>query len=147
LRLAFTGQAADKPCSHLALARVFEPDVHECRQCVASGDIWPALRMCLVCGFVGCCDTSVKKHMHAHYETTGHGIFRSIRLTEGWIWCYDDAALFERDTLERLAAAASGSAITPSASATAASASASASAASSTVPAPSGSGASSTETA
>lgn len=109
LKLAFTGQAGDKPCAHLAQARVFEPAVHECPQCVATGGFWPALRMCLVCGFVGCCDTSVSKHMRAHYETTGHPIFRSIRLAEGWIWCNEDAAFFERAVLERLAAAARGS--------------------------------------
>ena len=104
LKLAFTGQAADRPCSHLEDARVFEPTVDECAACVASGGTWPALRMCLVCGFVGCCDTSTNKHMHEHFETTGHPVFRSIRLDEGWIWCYEDAAFFERATLARLAA-------------------------------------------
>jgi hypothetical protein len=106
LKLAFTGAAADRPCSHLAQARVFEATTHECSQCVESGGTWPALRMCLVCGFVGCCDTSASKHMRAHHEATGHSIFRSIRLREGWGWCYEDAAFFERATLERLAAAA-----------------------------------------
>lgn len=106
LKLAFTGQAQDKPCSHLADARVFEPTTDACASCVAMDGFWPALRMCLVCGFVGCCDTSVNKHMRQHYEETGHPIFRSIRLKEGWIWCYEDGAFFERATLERLAAAA-----------------------------------------
>ncbi len=105
LKLAFTGQAEDKPCAHLASARVFEPSTDACAQCVAGGGYWPALRMCLVCGFVGCCDTSVSKHMRRHYEETGHAVFRSIRLREGWIWCYEDGALFERATLDRLAAA------------------------------------------
>jgi predicted ester cyclase len=106
LKLAFTGQAADKPCDHLASARVFEPATDVCAQCVAGGGYWPALRMCLVCGFVGCCDTSVSKHMRRHHEETGHAIFRSIRLREGWIWCYEDGALFERATLDRLASVA-----------------------------------------
>ena len=108
LRLGFTGVAADKPCSHLADARVFEPAADACAQCVDAGGFWPALRMCLVCGFTGCCDTSVSKHMRAHYEATGHPIFRSIRMAEGWIWCYEDAAFFERATLDRLAAASRG---------------------------------------
>jgi uncharacterized UBP type Zn finger protein len=77
-----------------------------CDPCVASGGYWPALRMCLICGAVGCCDTSVSKHARAHHEATGHPLIRSIRLREGWIWCYVDAAMFERPTLERLAAAA-----------------------------------------
>src|SRR5512142_705876 len=104
LVLGFTGQAAAKPCSHLASARFFEPSTDVCHQCVDAGGFWPALRMCLACGFIGCCDTSVSKHMHQHYEATGHPLFRSIRLREGWIWCYEDAAFFERSTLERLAA-------------------------------------------
>jgi predicted ester cyclase len=108
LRLAFTGQAQDKPCGHLADARVFEPATDACAQCVAAGGFWPALRMCLVCGFVGCCDTSVSKHMRQHYESTGHAIFRSIRMREGWIWCFEDAAFFERAALDRLAAGAAG---------------------------------------
>jgi Zn-finger in ubiquitin-hydrolases and other protein/SnoaL-like polyketide cyclase len=106
LKLGFTGQAADRACAHLAGARVFEPRTGECAACVASGGIWPALRMCLVCGFVGCCDTSTNKHMHEHFEQTGHALFRSIRNDEGWIWCYPDAAFFERATLDRLMAAA-----------------------------------------
>ena len=80
LKLAFTGAAADRPCSHLASAKVFEATADACAQCVEGGGFWPALRMCLVCGFVGCCDTSVSKHMRAHHEATGHSIFRSIRL-------------------------------------------------------------------
>ncbi len=106
LKLGFTGQAADRPCSHLATVRVFEPATATCAQCVASGGVVPSLRMCLVCGFAGCCDTSTNKHMRQHHEATGHSIFRSVRLAEGWIWCYEDAAFFERAMLDRLGAAA-----------------------------------------
>jgi predicted ester cyclase len=106
LKLGFTGQAADKPCTHLGDARVFESSVAACAECVAMDSYWPALRLCLVCGAVGCCDTSLNRHLRAHSEATGHAIMRSIRLREGWIWCYEDGAFFERATLERLAAAA-----------------------------------------
>ncbi len=106
LKLGFTGRAADMACPHLTEARVFEPATHVCDECVAIGGYWPALRMCLVCGHVGCCDTSVNKHARAHHEATGHPLMRSIRLREAWIWCYVDGALFERRTLEALAAAA-----------------------------------------
>jgi len=106
LKLGFTGQAADKPCSHLTDARVFEKSVDACPECVAIGGFWPSLRMCLVCGFTGCCDTSINKHARAHYEATGHPLIRSVRLAEGWGWCYEDAAFFEQATLERLAAQA-----------------------------------------
>ncbi len=106
LKLGFTGRAADKPCTHLGDARVFEPATDVCAECVAIDGFWPALRMCLVCGTVACCDTSISKHLRAHAEASGHALMRSIRLKEGWIWCYPDAAFFERATLERLAEAA-----------------------------------------
>jgi Zn-finger in ubiquitin-hydrolases and other protein/SnoaL-like polyketide cyclase len=101
LKLAFTGEAGDRPCSHLDQITVVEPTTSVCEHCVESGDIWPALRMCLVCGYVGCCDTSKHRHMARHYEETGHPIFRSIRDDEGWVWCYADDAFFEKPLLDR----------------------------------------------
>ena len=101
LKLAFTGEAGDIPCSHIELIAVTEPTTSVCEQCVESGDIWPALRMCLICGFVGCCDTSKNRHMARHHEETGHPIFRSIRDDEGWVWCYDDNAFREKSVLKQ----------------------------------------------
>jgi len=101
LKVVFNGQVADKPCSHLADIKVTEPTTDVCEDCVAQGDIWPALRMCLICGYVGCCDTSKNKHMKQHFEKTGHPIFRSIRMDEGWIWCYEDNVFFPKRTLEK----------------------------------------------
>jgi predicted ester cyclase len=100
VKVLFTGQVADKPCTHLDQIQVVEPDEDVCEQCVAMGDIWPALRMCLTCGFIGCCDTSKNKHAKAHFEETGHPLIRSIRLEESWIWCYEDAALFSGKILD-----------------------------------------------
>lgn len=99
LKVLFTGQVADKPCSHLDAIQVTEPTVDVCEDCVATGDVWPALRMCLICGYVGCCDQAKNQHMKKHYEQTGHSIMRSIRLEEGWIWCYEDNAFFLKRTL------------------------------------------------
>jgi hypothetical protein len=101
LKVALTGEAGDRPCTHLDEIKVTDPTVSVCQECVDLGDIWPALRMCLICGFVGCCDTSKNRHMAHHHETTGHPIFRSINRDEGWIWCYDDDAFFEKPTLDR----------------------------------------------
>jgi hypothetical protein len=39
--------------------------------------------------------------MKAHYEETGHPIFRSIRLDESWVWCYEDNAFFSGKILEK----------------------------------------------
>jgi predicted ester cyclase len=101
LRMIYTGQVADKSCRHLHQIKVIEPETDVCQECIDLGDVWPALRMCLICGYVGCCDTSKNKHMKQHYQTTGHPLFRSIRLDEGWVWCYEDSAFFSKRILER----------------------------------------------
>ncbi len=100
-RLIFTGQVTDRPCEHLHLIQVTEPATDVCAECVASGDVWPQLRMCLICGYVGCCDTSKNKHMKKHYEQTGHSVFRTIFRNDGWIWCYEDNAFRGQRTLEK----------------------------------------------
>ncbi len=93
LRLAFNGlRLQEKPCAHLNQIRVTETSVDVCADCVATGDEWPALRMCIVCGYVGCCDLAVNKHMRKHFEATGHPIIRSIQPGERWRWCYVDSA-------------------------------------------------------
>jgi uncharacterized UBP type Zn finger protein len=92
LRRMFTGQWREKKCSHLHLIAVRETDLTVCPDCVALGDEWPSLRMCLVCGYVGCCDGSKNKHMKKHVEATAHPIVRSIDPGEAWIWCYEDDA-------------------------------------------------------
>jgi predicted ester cyclase len=99
LKLVFTGQAADVPCTHLDQIRTTEPPTRLCAQCFAVGDNWPSLRMCVTCGAVGCCDTAKNKHARAHYEATGHPIVRAVRMDERWGWCYEDDAFFEGDRL------------------------------------------------
>lgn len=103
IKVIFTGQVADKPCVHLANVQVTRTDAATCDDC-GPDDIWPALRMCLTCGHVGCCDTSVHKHAKAHWEQMGHPLMRSIRMDEGWMWCYEDNAAFQKRTLEQVEA-------------------------------------------
>ena len=101
LKVLFNGGVADKPCPHLAAIEVTEPTADVCDECVRLGDVWPALRLCLTCGYVGCCDTAKNTHARKHYEETGHPLIRSIRLDEAWIWCYPDAAFFTSRTLDK----------------------------------------------
>ena len=54
--------------------------------------------MCLICGYVGCCDTSKNQHMHKHVEETDHPLIRSIEPGEGWIWCYPDEAFLSANS-------------------------------------------------
>lgn len=101
LKVIITGQAGDKDCDHLDRIRVTQPETRVCAPCYAEGVNWPALRMCLTCGSVGCCDTSKRKHALKHHEETGHPMMRSIRLDESWVWCYEDNAFFEGTILSR----------------------------------------------
>lgn len=71
-----------------ALDDIPEPQTRECAACVAMGDGWVHLRMCLVCGNVGCCDSSPNKHATAHFHDTDHPVVRSAEPRERWLWCY-----------------------------------------------------------
>jgi uncharacterized UBP type Zn finger protein len=98
IKLIYTRQLRERPCAHLDLIQYREPTTNVCQDCVAQGDTWPNLRMCLVCGYVGCCDTSKNKHMKKHVEQTGHPLIRSIQPGEGWIWCYQDNAFLSANS-------------------------------------------------
>ncbi len=80
-------------CSHLDQIRLTEPQKHVCEECVKLGDGWVHLRMCLVCGHVGCCDSSKNKHATRHFQQQQHPLVRSIEPGESWIWCYLDQAI------------------------------------------------------
>jgi Na+/H+ antiporter len=87
-----TPQGAEE-CEHLRteplVAVPGNPD--GCEDCLAVGaSDWVALRMCLHCGHVGCCDSSPRRHATGHYEQSGHPVMRSIELGEGWRWCFVD---------------------------------------------------------
>lgn len=79
-----------KECSHRGEIRKVSPSAAGCEDCLKSGDSWVHLRMCLVCGYVGCCNDSKNKHSAAHFRATGHPIMQSIEPGEGWIYCYVD---------------------------------------------------------
>ena len=61
-----------------------------CEECLASGDRWVHLRLCLECGHVGCCDSSPNKHATKHNQSTHHPVIRSFEPGERWMWCYTD---------------------------------------------------------
>jgi uncharacterized UBP type Zn finger protein len=51
------------------------------------------LRLCLICGHVGCCDSSPNKHATQHFHATQHPIIQSFEKGENWRWCYVDQTL------------------------------------------------------
>ena len=81
-------------CAHLDQIRDVAPRTPDgCEECLASGDRWVQLRLCLTCGHVGCCDSSPKRHATRHYRASGHPIVRSFEPGEDWLWCYADRVM------------------------------------------------------
>jgi uncharacterized UBP type Zn finger protein len=83
------GAMAQK-CAHLDQVRDVKLSGKECKECVKSGDRWVALRMCLTCGNVGCCDSSKGRHAAQHFHDTQHAVMRSAEPGQDWRWCYVD---------------------------------------------------------
>jgi hypothetical protein len=78
---------------HLALVRPVQPHTTQgCEDCLRIGSSWVHLRLCLICGHVGCCDSSPMKHARAHAFDVEHPIVRSFEPGEDWRWCYYDEA-------------------------------------------------------
>jgi CPA1 family monovalent cation:H+ antiporter len=82
-------------CEHLRDApRVAAPMTPEgCEECLRDGTRWVHLRLCLSCGHVGCCDSSVGRHATGHFHETEHPVMRSFEPGEAWRWCYVDEEL------------------------------------------------------
>jgi uncharacterized UBP type Zn finger protein len=77
-------------CRHLEFIRDVRPSAPGCEDCLRTGSWWVHLRMCMTCGYVGCCDSSPNKHASKHARTVGHPIVRSMEPGEDWLWCYVD---------------------------------------------------------
>ena len=83
-------------CEHLDQQSNAAPRTPQgCEECLAIGDSWVHLRLCLTCGHVGCCDSSKNKHATRHYHTTKHPTVRSFEPGETWRWCYVDELFTE----------------------------------------------------
>ncbi|HEY8114588.1 MAG TPA: UBP-type zinc finger domain-containing protein [Actinomycetes bacterium] len=82
-------------CEHVIGLQPVDPLTPQgCAECLASGDRWVHLRLCLTCGHVGCCDSSPNRHATAHYKETDHPVIQSFEPGEDWRWCYiDDMAV------------------------------------------------------
>ncbi len=82
-------------CTHVDSIEVTElPESSPgCEDCLATGDPWLHLRICLQCGHVGCCDDSPNRHASRHAEGSGHPIIRSLEPGEVWSWCFVDEVL------------------------------------------------------
>ena len=83
---------ARKTCNHVDQIQIVadRDNVRGCEECLRIGSTWVRLRMCLTCGQVGCCDSSLHKHARKHFQRTGHPIIQSVERGEMWGWCYVD---------------------------------------------------------
>src|SRR5580704_6686075 len=77
-------------CPHVKEIREVKPSGKGCKECLEMGDTWVHLRECLVCGHVGCCDSSKNKHATKHFHQTKHPVMQSFEPDENWRWCYVD---------------------------------------------------------
>jgi uncharacterized UBP type Zn finger protein len=79
-------------CAHLDSIQITElPEgVDGCEGCLETGDLWLHLRICLGCGYVGCCDSSPNQHASKHARAAGHPLIRSLEPGEEWSFCFVD---------------------------------------------------------
>ena len=77
-------------CTHADHVLITElpESVDGCEDCLRTGGKWLHLRVCLICGHVGCCDSSPGKHATKHFHETGHPVMRSVMPGDTWAWCY-----------------------------------------------------------
>jgi len=79
---------------HLDQVRDVTPTSEGCEDCLRIGGSWVHLRMCMTCGYVGCCDSSLNRHARRHFHGTEHPIIQSYEPGETWWYCYLDDATF-----------------------------------------------------
>jgi low temperature requirement protein LtrA len=80
-----------EPCEHADQMTIFKPRSNDgCEECRKNNYKWVHLRVCLGCGHVGCCDSSIHKHATKHFLATEHAIMASLEPGENWAWCYSD---------------------------------------------------------
>lgn len=82
-------------CTHLDQIRQVTPSADGCEECLRSGDTWVHLRECLICGHVGCCDSSKNRHATKHFHATDHPLVTSFEQGEDWMYCYVDEVVME----------------------------------------------------
>ncbi len=76
-----------KQCEHFSQQTKLAPKILECEQCKKDHMPTVAIRMCLTCGHVGCCDSSIGQHATKHFKETGHPVMQAVP-DKSWKWCY-----------------------------------------------------------
>jgi uncharacterized UBP type Zn finger protein len=87
--LRLSNNRTKESCEHFAdidESKV-SPKTSGCEECEKEQTDWVALRMCLICGHVGCCDSSIGLHATKHFEHAGHPVMIALP-DKSWKWCY-----------------------------------------------------------
>lgn len=95
--LSKSNQLEDVGCGHKDQVKAVTPMSDGCVDCLKMGDTWVHLRLCLTCGYVGCCDNSKNRHGSKHYASVRHPLIKSFEPGEDWVWCFPDEALLFPD--------------------------------------------------
>jgi uncharacterized UBP type Zn finger protein len=82
-------------CEHLQEVKQVTASANGCEECLKIGARWVHLRICLICGKVGCCDQSPNRHATKHFHASRHPVMRSWERGENWGWCYVDELFFD----------------------------------------------------
>ena len=78
------GSVARDQCPHVTTwHREAASTKTACEACALTTD----LRICLTCGYVGCCE-SHGAHDTEHFRKSGHPLIRPHRSYEDFLWCY-----------------------------------------------------------
>ena len=83
-------------CTHIGdvVYREVPEEIAGCEECLKTGATWVHLRMCQMCGKVGCCDSSPNRHASRHAREEEHPVLRSAEPGEEWSWCAIDEVAF-----------------------------------------------------
>jgi uncharacterized UBP type Zn finger protein len=82
-------------CEHFSEIRQVTPGTNGCEECLALGETWTELRVCLTCGHVGCCEDSTHAHALQHFNAMGHPMIAPLDRRETWGWCYVHRRYFD----------------------------------------------------
>jgi len=89
-------------CTHLKDVREVRTRTPDgCEECLQSGSWWVHLRLCLICGHIGCCDQSPNEHATKHFHQTQDPLMQSFEPDEDWGWCYVDELFLEPAPLQK----------------------------------------------
>lgn len=78
-------------CTHIDQIKPdIQPTSQTCEECLKEGTKFVSLRLCLTCGHVGCCDSSISRHATKHFKAPGHPIIQAYKTGQDWRWCNID---------------------------------------------------------